>query len=152
MVGRDREGAESGGAASTGPLRSASTTGASVAATSASVGQTSVQPLPLAEPLPSSPATTNTSRTEHVTKQPDGHDLLADESVGSGDVHDHLRVIHLVGQAILLNLREKTAKATYKDLLAKPGQWQLVGFSTDMRELHFDHRFSDAPAYSQIRS
>lgn len=57
MVGRAAEGATRGAELSTGPLRSASTTGASVAAPSVSVGQTSVQPLPLPEPLPSSPAT-----------------------------------------------------------------------------------------------
>lgn len=57
MVGRATEGARRGSESSTGPLRSASTTGASEAAASVSVGQTSVQPLPLPEPLPSSPAT-----------------------------------------------------------------------------------------------
>lgn len=71
MVGRATEGAWSGAESSTGPLRSASTTGASLAAPSMSVGQTSVQPLPLPEPpLPSSPAATkqNTSQTEHSTE------------------------------------------------------------------------------------
>lgn len=63
MVGRAREGAQSGAESTTGPLRSASTTGASVAATSMSVGPTSVLPLPLPELLPSSPATQNTSQT-----------------------------------------------------------------------------------------
>lgn len=70
MVGRATEGAWRGSQSSTGPLRSASTTGASVAAPSTSVGQTSVQPLPLPEPLPSSPATSsqNMSQTEHITE------------------------------------------------------------------------------------
>ena len=64
MVGSATEGARSGAESSTGPRRSASTTGASEAAPPASVGQASVQPLPLPEPLPSSPATPeqNTSR------------------------------------------------------------------------------------------
>lgn len=57
MVVRATEGAWRGPESSTGPLRSASSTGASEAALSVSVGQTSVQPLPLPEPLPSSPAT-----------------------------------------------------------------------------------------------
>lgn len=57
MVGRAAEEAASGAEFSTGSLRSASTTGASGEAPSVSVGQSSVQPLPLPEPLPSSPAT-----------------------------------------------------------------------------------------------
>lgn len=57
MVGRAAEEAASGAEFSTGSLRSASTTGASGVAPSVSVGQSSVQPLPLPEPLPSSPAT-----------------------------------------------------------------------------------------------
>lgn len=56
-VGRAAEGEQSGAEPFTGPLRSASTTGASVAAASVSVGQTSVQPLPLPDPLLSSSAT-----------------------------------------------------------------------------------------------
>lgn len=35
-----------------------------------------------------------------------GHDLLPDERVGSGDVHIHLRVVHLVGQTLFHHLRE----------------------------------------------
>ena len=72
MVGRATEGAWSRAESPTGPLRSASTTGASLAAPSSmSVGQTSVQPLPLPEPpLPSSPAATkqNASQTEQSTE------------------------------------------------------------------------------------
>lgn len=64
MVGRATEEARSGAESPTGPLRSASTTGASVGALSVSVGQTSVQPLPLPEPLPSSPVK-NTSQVKH---------------------------------------------------------------------------------------
>lgn len=41
-----------------------------------------------------------------VGHHPQSHDLLADEGVWAGDVHSHLRVIHLVGQSILLNFRE----------------------------------------------
>jgi len=41
-----------------------------------------------------------------VGHHPQSHDLLADECVRAGDVHDHLRIIHLVGQSILLNFRE----------------------------------------------
>ena len=41
-----------------------------------------------------------------VGHHPQSHDLLADEGVRAGDVHYHLRVIHLVGQSILLNFRK----------------------------------------------
>ncbi len=41
-----------------------------------------------------------------VGHHPQSHDLLADEGVWAGDVHSHLRVIHLVGQSIFLNFRE----------------------------------------------
>lgn len=43
---------------------------------------------------------------QFVGHHPQSHDLLADEGVGARDVHDHLGVIHLVGQSILLDFRE----------------------------------------------
>lgn len=75
MVGRATEGVWSGAESPTGPLRSASTTGTSGAAASMSVGQSSVQPLPLPEPLPSSPATPwqNTRQAEHITDIAEWH-------------------------------------------------------------------------------
>lgn len=41
-----------------------------------------------------------------VGHHPQSHDLLADEGVWACYVHANLRVIHLVGQSILLNFRE----------------------------------------------
>lgn len=35
-----------------------------------------------------------------------GHDLLSDEGVRPGDVHIHLRVVHLVGETLFHHLRE----------------------------------------------
>ena len=43
---------------------------------------------------------------ELVGHHPQGHDLLPDESVRPRNVHLHLRVVQLVGQAILHHLWE----------------------------------------------
>ena len=43
---------------------------------------------------------------ELVSHHSESHDLLADEGVGPGDVHSHLRVVDLVSQTVLQHLRE----------------------------------------------
>lgn len=42
---------------------------------------------------------------QFVGHHSESHDLLSDESVGPGDVHLHLRVVDLVGQPIIHDLR-----------------------------------------------
>lgn len=80
VTARAAGGALSNSQPSTGPPRSASTTGASVVtlSASASVGQTSVQPLPLPEPLPSSPATSAQREAAPISSLPryGNHTLL----------------------------------------------------------------------------
>lgn len=41
-----------------------------------------------------------------VCHHPQSHDLLPDECIWAGDVHTNLRVVHLIGESILLNFRE----------------------------------------------
>lgn len=74
VTSRAAGGARGSSEPSTGPPRSAPTTGASVvrSSASASVGQTSVQPLPLPEPLPSSPATSG-QREGRLISGPPNH-------------------------------------------------------------------------------
>lgn len=45
-----------------------------------------------------------------VGHHPESHDLLPDEGVGPGDVHLHLRIVDLVGQPIVHDLRQVSAR------------------------------------------
>lgn len=72
-----------------------------------------------------------------------GHDLLPDERVGSGDVHVHLRVVHLVGQTLFHHLREipEHSQTAKKPQLSVPQSKSLFELTWSLKKLTINSMF-----------